>query len=185
MAAQYSTARNCELARAAFGIEETPVGFDCIRWQEEIIPHGWSTVSYRDGETLANYIQSGAKGDCSQCFLKQAAYIHSVFNTATRIPGNLCQSFRRLRKARDASGRPFEGNSCCRTDRSVGATAGCADQRRGVREIRTGLCDRESPCQPCGYQRYQVPKNHHTSSVCARLAGSPLGAFPWNARKKS
>lgn len=49
----------CELARRAFGIEEEEVGFDCLAWREEIIPHGWSTVAFRGGTPLATYLQSG------------------------------------------------------------------------------------------------------------------------------
>ncbi len=50
---------HCELARRAFGIEEEPVEFDCIRWREDLIPHGWSTVAFRGGEPLGAYIQTG------------------------------------------------------------------------------------------------------------------------------
>lgn len=50
---------HCELAKRALGIEEEAVAFDCIQWQEEIIPHGWSTVAFRGGEALGVYIQSG------------------------------------------------------------------------------------------------------------------------------
>ena len=49
----------CSLAREAFGIIERPVSFDCIRWQEDIIPHGWSTVAYETGEAVATYVQNG------------------------------------------------------------------------------------------------------------------------------
>jgi len=51
---------HCQLARRAIGIEEDPADFDCIGWQEEIIPHGWSNVSFRTGRPLASYLQSGA-----------------------------------------------------------------------------------------------------------------------------
>lgn len=51
---------HCALAREAFGIKEAPAAFDCIEWEEEVIPHGWSTVSFREGEALARFIQSGA-----------------------------------------------------------------------------------------------------------------------------
>jgi hypothetical protein len=47
------------VARHGFGIEEEIVDFDGIRWNEEIIPHGWSTVAYRDGKAIGTYIQSG------------------------------------------------------------------------------------------------------------------------------
>jgi hypothetical protein len=50
---------HCELAKRALGIGESAVEFDCIRWREEIIPHGWSTVAYHGGTTLGSYIQSG------------------------------------------------------------------------------------------------------------------------------
>lgn len=50
---------HCELAHRAFGIEEGLVAFDCIRWHEDIIPHGWSTVAYRGGKAIGTYIQSG------------------------------------------------------------------------------------------------------------------------------
>jgi hypothetical protein len=50
---------HCELARRAFGIEEEAIAFDCIRWGEEIIPHGWSTVAFKGGEAIGSYIQSG------------------------------------------------------------------------------------------------------------------------------
>jgi hypothetical protein len=50
----------CELARRALGIDEDAVAFDCIRWHEEIIPHGWSTVAFRQGTALGIYIESGA-----------------------------------------------------------------------------------------------------------------------------
>jgi hypothetical protein len=51
---------HCELARRAFGIEEYAVDFDCIKWDEAIIPHGWSTVAFRSGGALGHYIQTGA-----------------------------------------------------------------------------------------------------------------------------
>lgn len=50
---------HCELAKRALGIEEGSVDFDCIAWDEEIIPHGWSTVALRSGAPVARYIQSG------------------------------------------------------------------------------------------------------------------------------
>jgi hypothetical protein len=50
---------HCELARRAFGIEEQTIAFDCVKWREEIIPHGWSTVAFRGGKALGKYIQSG------------------------------------------------------------------------------------------------------------------------------
>ena len=53
---------HCELARRALGIEEEAVAFDCIKWHEEIIPHGWSTVAFRGGKALGKYIQTGNTG---------------------------------------------------------------------------------------------------------------------------
>jgi len=53
---------HCELARCTFGTDEEPIGFDCIQWDEELIPHGWSTVAYRSGQALGKYIQSGKIG---------------------------------------------------------------------------------------------------------------------------
>jgi hypothetical protein len=50
---------HCELVQRAFGVEEEMVAFDCIKWREEIIPHGWSTVAFRGGTALGTYIQSG------------------------------------------------------------------------------------------------------------------------------
>ena len=50
---------HCELARRALGIEEEIVAFDCIKWDEEIIPHGWSTVAFSGGRALGKFIQSG------------------------------------------------------------------------------------------------------------------------------
>jgi hypothetical protein len=50
---------HCELVRRAFGVEEEAVAFDCIQWQEAVIPHGWSTVAWRGGQPLGTYIQSG------------------------------------------------------------------------------------------------------------------------------
>ena len=50
---------NCELAKRALGIKEEAISFDCIQWREEIIPHGWSTVSFRGGDAVGTYIQSG------------------------------------------------------------------------------------------------------------------------------
>jgi hypothetical protein len=52
---------HCELARRALGIEEEAIAFDCMRWHEEIIPHGWSTVAYRGGTAVGTYIQSGKR----------------------------------------------------------------------------------------------------------------------------
>lgn len=51
---------HCELVKRAFEIEEVNAPFDCVQWDEDIIPHGWSTVSFKQGETIAAYIQSGA-----------------------------------------------------------------------------------------------------------------------------
>ncbi len=50
---------HCELARRAFGIEEEAVEFDCIKWCEDVIPHGWSTVAYCGGQKIGAYLQSG------------------------------------------------------------------------------------------------------------------------------
>jgi len=52
---------HCELARRALGIEEDACAFDCIKWQEDVIPHGWSTVSFRTGAALGTYVESGAR----------------------------------------------------------------------------------------------------------------------------
>lgn len=53
---------HCRLAQNAFSIVEEPMEFDCIQWQEEIIPHGWSTVAFAGGKAIAKYIQSGKAG---------------------------------------------------------------------------------------------------------------------------
>ena len=53
---------HCELAQRAFAIGEEPVEFDGICWKEDIIPHGWSNVAFRSGETLGKYIQNGKAG---------------------------------------------------------------------------------------------------------------------------
>jgi hypothetical protein len=50
---------HCELTKRAFGIEEEKIEFDCIKWREEIIPHGWSTVAFGGGKAIGVYIQSG------------------------------------------------------------------------------------------------------------------------------
>jgi hypothetical protein len=48
-----------ELAKRVLGIREELVTFDCIKWEEELIPHGWSTVAFSGGAALGTYIQSG------------------------------------------------------------------------------------------------------------------------------
>jgi hypothetical protein len=53
---------NCELARRALGIKEQDIAFDCLDWDEEIIPHGWSTVAFKGGKAIAKYIESGKSG---------------------------------------------------------------------------------------------------------------------------
>jgi hypothetical protein len=53
---------NCELARRALGIEEQDIAFDCLDWDEEIIPHGWSTVAFKVGKAIVKYIESGKTG---------------------------------------------------------------------------------------------------------------------------
>ncbi|MFE4800650.1 hypothetical protein ACFRFL_38070 [Streptomyces sp. NPDC056708] len=51
----------CELARRVFDIHEQPVEFDCLAWaDEEVIPHGWSTVSFVNGNSRGAYLQSGS-----------------------------------------------------------------------------------------------------------------------------
>lgn len=50
---------HCEPVRRAFGVEEEAVTFDCIKWHEDVIPHGWSNVAYRSGESVGTYVQSG------------------------------------------------------------------------------------------------------------------------------
>lgn len=50
---------HCELAGQALGIVEESLPFDCIKWKEEIIPHGWSTVSFSRGTGIGTYIQGG------------------------------------------------------------------------------------------------------------------------------
>lgn len=53
----------CKLATRVFGISEEPVAFDCIRWHEDLIPHGWSTVAFTSsGDSLGSYIGSGLPG---------------------------------------------------------------------------------------------------------------------------
>lgn len=53
---------DCELARRALGIKQQRVAFDCLDWDEEIIPHGWSTVAFKGGKAIARYIQSAKAG---------------------------------------------------------------------------------------------------------------------------
>jgi hypothetical protein len=53
---------HCDLAKRALGIKEQAVAFDCLDWDEEIIPHGWSTVAFKSGKAVAKYIQSGKTG---------------------------------------------------------------------------------------------------------------------------
>lgn len=53
---------HCELAERALGVKEQAIEFDCLDWDEEIIPHGWSTVSFRGGKAVARFIQSGKAG---------------------------------------------------------------------------------------------------------------------------
>lgn len=49
-----------ELARRAFGIAEEEVAFDAIAWEEDLVPHGWSTTALTsDGEPLARFVGSG------------------------------------------------------------------------------------------------------------------------------
>jgi hypothetical protein len=50
---------HCELAKRALGIKEENIAFDCIDWDDEIIPHGWSTVAFKGGKAIGKYIQSG------------------------------------------------------------------------------------------------------------------------------
>ncbi|HEU5397311.1 MAG TPA: hypothetical protein VFV81_09090, partial [Verrucomicrobiae bacterium] len=53
---------HCELVRRAFGIKDAELPFDCLQWREAIIPHGWSTVSFKSGRALARYLQSDKTG---------------------------------------------------------------------------------------------------------------------------
>ena len=53
---------HCELAKRALGIKEQEVTFDCLDWDEEIIPHGWSTVAFKSGKAVAKYIKNGKAG---------------------------------------------------------------------------------------------------------------------------
>jgi hypothetical protein len=53
---------HCELAKRALGIKEEAIKFDCLDWDEEIIPHGWSTVAFKSGKAIAKYIHSGKRG---------------------------------------------------------------------------------------------------------------------------
>jgi hypothetical protein len=50
---------HCELAKQALGVKEETIAFDCIQWDDEIIPHGWSTVFFQGGKAVGKYIQSG------------------------------------------------------------------------------------------------------------------------------
>lgn len=53
----------CALANRVFGITEEAVDFDCIRWQEDLIPHGWSTSAFTSaGENIGPYIGSDRPG---------------------------------------------------------------------------------------------------------------------------
>lgn len=58
----------CQLASRAFGLLEDPIPFDCLQWTEELIPHGWSTVAFRQGRSIAHYIQSGRPGLAETAF---------------------------------------------------------------------------------------------------------------------
>jgi hypothetical protein len=65
---------HCELAERALGIKEKVIAFDCLEWDEEIIPHGWSTVSFITGRPIAKYIQSGKIGIAQTKLGKGNAY---------------------------------------------------------------------------------------------------------------
>lgn len=65
---------HCELAKSAFGITEQEIPFDCLDWDEDIIPHGWSTVAFRSGTAIAKYIQSGKTGIAKTKFDKGSVY---------------------------------------------------------------------------------------------------------------
>jgi hypothetical protein len=66
---------DCGLARRAFRIVEEPVPFDCIDWDEEIIPHGWSTVAYTSpGDIVGRYIGS-----------KRAAILRTAFGDGSVV----------------------------------------------------------------------------------------------------
>ncbi len=65
---------HCELVNKDFGIEEETIEFDCIRATEEIIPHGWSTVTFLHGESLGNYIQTGKTAIARASFGKGFVY---------------------------------------------------------------------------------------------------------------
>jgi hypothetical protein len=52
---------HCELARRALGVVEEVCAFDCIKWKEDVIPHGWSTVSFHSGDALGVYVQTGER----------------------------------------------------------------------------------------------------------------------------
>lgn len=49
----------CPAVQSAFGIAEEDVPFDCIKWADEIIPHGWSTVAFKGGAVIGRFIHSG------------------------------------------------------------------------------------------------------------------------------
>lgn len=53
---------HCLLVKRALGIKEQGIAFDCLDWDEEIIPHGWSTVAFKGGKAIAKYIQTGKAG---------------------------------------------------------------------------------------------------------------------------
>ncbi|WP_243065110.1 beta-galactosidase trimerization domain-containing protein [Humibacter sp. RRB41] len=54
---------NSGLAKGAFDITDEPAPFDCVRWREDLIPHGWSTSAFAsEGEVLGSYIESGRPG---------------------------------------------------------------------------------------------------------------------------
>jgi hypothetical protein len=53
---------HCELAQHVLGIKEQEIAFDCLDWDEEIIPHGWNTVAFKGSKAIAKYIQSGKTG---------------------------------------------------------------------------------------------------------------------------
>jgi hypothetical protein len=49
---------DCQLALRTFGIREEPTEFDCIAWEESLIPHGWSTVAWASGDAVGRYVRS-------------------------------------------------------------------------------------------------------------------------------
>ena len=158
---------DCELARRALGIQADPVDFDCIRWDEQIIPHGWSTVAYRSGAALGTYIQSRrhaiARTDIGAGSVYSFGFEYGYSYSRRTMP-IVPPSYGRREM------HPIvllKQTPVALIDWSISQAFDATDERCGVRPLWRSPGNRQSSEQPCRCQTHSLFPNRASGAPSA------------------